>query len=299
MSDFENELSISKLRQQITDEIVAALGISKEGWARRIIGPVFWPPAELFSRLIGRIDRIIAESGVPDAAGQLLSRFVDQIQVMGVEAIPKDGPLLVASNHPGAYDSVAILSSLPRQDVKVIVSDIPFLRSLPAASKHFIFTPPGPHARMTALRGILRHVQDGGAVVIFPSGLVDPDPALMPDADEDLARWSESLDLVLRRVPQTRLQVAIVSGVLAPTCLRNPLTRLPDEPWRQQKLAEFIQVIQQLVFGRKFDLEPRISFGEPLTSTELLSLNKMQDLHQAIITVARQVLNQHLASAPN
>ena len=101
---------------------------------------------------------------------------------MGKERIPEEGPLIVASNHPGAYDSIAIISNLPRQDLKVIVSDVPFLRSLPAVSQRLIFTPSGPYSRMAALRGLLRHVQEGGAALIFPSGLVDPDPAFMPEA---------------------------------------------------------------------------------------------------------------------
>ncbi len=293
MTDPENDLNLI-LRRQITDEIAAALGISKDSWARKVVGPFFWPPAQLFSSLVMKIDRIIAERGAPEAAGQLLNRFVDQIQVDGKDLIPKDGPLIIASNHPGAYDSIALMSSLPRQDFKFIVSDVPLLRSLPAASQHCIFTPAGPHARMGALREIIHHVLNGGAVLIFPTGLVDPDPAFMPGPDQALGLWSESLDIVLRRAPRTRLQVAVVSGVLAPSCLRNPLTRIPDEPWRKQKLAEFIQVIQQLVFGRKFDLKTRLSFGRPMTGEELGSQGQRQDLHQAIIAEARAVLSRHL-----
>ena len=44
----------------------------------------------------------------------LLSQLVTGVTVRGAEAIPLTGPLIVVSNHPGAYDSVAILASLPR-----------------------------------------------------------------------------------------------------------------------------------------------------------------------------------------
>ncbi len=290
----QNDQVVAQLRRYITDEIVAALGFPKHGWPRWICDPLFWLPAHLFSNLMARIDRMIAESGVPIAAEQLLTRFVDDIRVFGQDAIPKEGPLLIASNHPGAYDSIAILSSLPRQDIKVVVSDIPFLRSLPAASRHMIFTPANMSARIETVRGMIRQMEEGGALLIFPSGLVDPDPMVTPGADRGLENWSGSLDIVLKRVPETRLQIVIVSGVLAPSCLNNPMTRLLKERWRQQKLAEFIQVIQQLVLKRKFELVPKLSFGDPMNASELMMKSRDRDLHTAIVGCADAVLESHL-----
>jgi len=298
-SFMQSDPTIAQLRRYITDEIVAALGFPKHGWLRRVCNPLFWPPAQLFSQIMSHVDRVIAESGVPAAAGQLLTRFVEDVEMFGQDAIPKKGPLLIASNHPGAYDSIAILSCLPRQDIKVVVSDIPFLRSLPAASQHMVFTPADASARMATVRGMIRQMEAGGALLIFPSGLVDPDPIVTPGAERELENWSESLDIVLRRVPETRLQAVIVSGVLAPSCLKHPLTRLLKERWRQQKLAEFIQVIQQLVLKRRFNLIPKLSFGDPMNASELMSKSHTQDLHRAIIQCAHEVLESHLRLCPD
>lgn len=298
-SQDEQRTLVAKLRRTISDEVCIALGISDKGVLRKLLGPVFWPPAQAFARLVARVDHLVQEKGIPDAAKFLLENFVDEVQVQGAESVPREGPLLVASNHPGAYDSIAILSSLPRQDIKIIVSDIPFLHSLPVISKSLIYASPGPHGRMAALRAMLRHMQEGGALLIFPTGLVDTDPE-MPlaqqsiRAEKELGNWSSSLELILRKAPQTRLLVTIVSGVLAPACLHNPLTRLPREQWRKQKLAEFLQVMQQLVLRRKFDLKPRLSFDFPLTAPELLAWGSSTDLQQTIIARARQVLHTHL-----
>jgi len=49
--------------------------------------------------------------------------------VRGAENIRLQRPLLVASNRPGAFDSVAILSCIPRKDVKVFISDVSFTRA--------------------------------------------------------------------------------------------------------------------------------------------------------------------------
>jgi hypothetical protein len=286
--------SVPELRRTILDEIVAAFGFPSKGWIRQMLGPFFWPPAHLFAKLIAQIDRTVAEDGLPSAAGQLLTRFVEGMHVFGTENIPHQGPILIASNHPGAYDSIAILANLPRQDIKVIVSDVPFLRNLPASSRHMIYAPGGVSGRMTAVREIIRHMETGGTVLIFPSGKVDPDPAFLDGSSERLNIWSPSLDVIMKRVPETQLIVSIVSGVLAPACFKNPLARLPAEAWRQQKLAEFIQVIQQLLFGQKFNLRPCLTFGEPKTAVELTYPGNLSDLHQAIITCARQILDTHL-----
>jgi len=92
--------------------------------SRRLLWPVFWLPAQLFARLADGVEQNIDQFGLAEAARRLLPRFVDDVKVTGVERIPQHGPLLVASNHPGAYDSVAILANLPRPDLKVVVSDV-------------------------------------------------------------------------------------------------------------------------------------------------------------------------------
>lgn len=285
---------ISTLTSQITDEVFAAFGLESKAWLRRLLGPVFRPPARLFARLAAEIEQNTAQFGLTEAARRLLPRFVNDVRVCGAENIPAYGPLLVASNHPGAYDSVVIVANLPRPDLKVVVSDVPFLRNLPALDRQLIYTVSGAHGRMTALRKIIRHLQDGGAVLIFATGLVDPDPAVLPGAEEKLADWSPSLELALRREPQARLLPAIVSGVLSPVSLRSPLLRMQKEVWRQRKLAEVIQIMQQLLLHRDYHLTPRLSFGEALNTEELAGRNPAGEVMPEIIAQARGLLRQHL-----
>jgi 1-acyl-sn-glycerol-3-phosphate acyltransferase len=285
------------LRSKITDEIVAAMGFNRRGLARRLLGPIFYPPAQRFSRLIADVDRQVGESGIQAAAGQLLTHFIDQLRVFGAGSIPKEGPLVVASNHPGAYDSVALLATIPRPDIKLVVSDVPFIRSLPELNRHMIYTPTGDQARMAAVRQAVRHLKQGGALLIFPSGVVDPDPAVLAGAKEALRRWFSSLDLMLKHDPEIQLVDATVSGVLAPAHLRSPLTRLVKVEWRQRKLAEFLQIMRQLLFGSKFDLRPAVSFGKPLNAAGLLEQSGENDLHPAILRWAERQLDEHIVLA--
>ncbi len=291
-------MRISDLTTKIIDEIFAAFGFQAHGWARKTLWPIFWLPARHFAQLAASVDQTAAESGLSEAARQLLPRFVSGVQVRGAGNIPPDGPLLVASNHPGAYDSVAILANLPRPDLKVVVSDVPLLRSLPALDRYFIYTVSGVYGRMLALRQMIQHLKSGGAVLIFASGLVDPDPEFLPGAEDRLADWSPSLELALRRVPAARVVPTIVSGVLSPASMNSPLLRFQKEPWRKRKLAEFLQIIGQLVFHRDYQLTPRISFGEPLTAPELAERNPTGQIMPELLAQARKLLSQHMQAAP-
>jgi hypothetical protein len=282
------------MRERILDEALLAFGVSKHGWGRRLVGPLLRPPSAAFARLAAGIEADAASDGLPEAARRLLPVFVEGVDVHGAERIPTEGPLLIACNHPGAYDVVAVVANLPRRDVFIVVSDVQFYRLLPTVSAHMIFSAYTVQGRMATLRGMLRRLQEGAAVLIFASGQVDPDPALLPGAEEDLALWSASLELVLRKSPGTRFLPAIASGVLARQPLHSPLLRLQREEWQKRKLAEVLQVMQQLVFKRNFHLRPRLSFGEPLELPELLERHAGMKPQEAIVAEARQVLATHL-----
>lgn len=285
---------VAELRGSLIDEIFNAMGLPP-GWLRRALWPLAWAPAHRFARLVEAFERCNAEYGFSEAARCLLERFIHHVVVSGVEHIPPEGPLLIASNHPGAVDGLAIAASLPRQDLKIVVSGVPFFHNLSFIHEHLIYTAENAHGRMLVLRNAIRYLRQGGAVLIFPSGLVDPDPSLFPGAWQSLQAWSSSLALMLEKAPSTRLLITAVSGVLAPECWRHPLVRLRQKMWEKQKLAEFIQVIQQLVLGRRYPIVPRVSFAEPLTLSELQLGEKDGDTMQAVRARARRVMEAHLS----
>jgi hypothetical protein len=101
---------------------------------------------------------------------------------------------------------------------------------------------------------------------------------------------------MLRRAPETKVLVTMVSGVLALDCVRNPLTRIRRRARDRQRLAEFIQVVQQLLFERQFDLCPRVSFAEPMTPAELCNWSGAARVTEALIERARHLLTLHTAA---
>jgi hypothetical protein len=283
---------IPKLQETILDEIFKALGMPPETWFSKLLEPLVWIPAHRFAELGAKFDEYVARTNFSEASRWVLPRFVQNIEVKEAENIPPEGPLLIAANHPGTYDVLAIAASLPRPDLKIIASARPFIVGLPSTARHLIYTTLNSHERMTVIRAAIRHLKENGALLIFPGGNIEPDPAILPGAEESLASWSPSLEIMLRRVPQTRVLVAIVSGVLAPECLRSPLTRLHHQLRDRQRVAEFIQVIQQMLFGQKFELTPKIIFGKLFTTSDLIKEYGTSGMIQAIIEKARGLLSQ-------
>jgi hypothetical protein len=292
MTPSSDREGVAAYREKITDEICRALGFSPAGAARRLLGPLFRYPAGRFAGTIARADDEIGSSGLGGGARSVLADFSLAPTVWGAGNIPEEGPLLIASNHPGAYDSLAIMSSVPRRDLKVVLSDVGFTRAFAAAREYFIYAPNTTAGRTRALRASIRHLASGGALLLYAHTEVEPDPERGPGAREALRDWSRSIEIILRRVPGTRLQVAIASGVLLPRFLRSPIVRVRRDAAKRQKLAEFLQVSWQMVRPRSVRPKVHLSFAAPVEGRDL----PQDRLMPAVIGMASRLLEDHLAA---
>ena len=210
----EKAIQTVALRQHIVDEVVWAMGFKADSWQRKVLGPLFWWPANRFAQVLTGFEGDIAEAGISAAAEELFRPFVKGTDIRGAETIPRTGPLLIVSNHPGAYDIACILTGANRDDIKMIVSTVPLARHLPDLNSHLIPITREAHKGMRGVRQAIRHLRSGGALQIFPTGVVDPDPDVLPGAYEALENWSPSIELMLKKAPDAQLLVTIVSGVL-------------------------------------------------------------------------------------
>jgi hypothetical protein len=194
---------VSELTRFISDEFVRAAGLARGDWRERAARALFWFPARRFSGIAASLDDDIAAYGLAGLRAAL-PRFVASYEVRGASA-SRDGPVLIVANHPGAFDGSRVFASLSRADVMVGASDSPFLRGLRAAQAHLISISPDAYQRLSALRRMVDHLMRGGALYTYPGGLPVPDPDAMDGAEEGFASWSPSLELLLRRMPATRL----------------------------------------------------------------------------------------------
>jgi hypothetical protein len=178
--------------------------------------------------------------------------------------------------------------------LKIVSNSFPFLMRLPHIADHLIFVSSDTAKRAAGAHAVIRQLRQGGAVLIFGTGRLEPDPDVYPNAAESIERWSASIELFLQSVPQARLVISIVSGMLSRRWVRHPITWLERHEWKRRRLSIFGQVLQQLFSPGSFYLNPRISFSPALTLETLEHSNGSGPLLPAIIKKGKEQLAEHM-----
>jgi 1-acyl-sn-glycerol-3-phosphate acyltransferase len=227
-------------------------------------------PARSFARNVIAFDEEVlrqagAGGGLREAARGILRAFTDGLTVGGAERVPPRGPVLLVSNHPGMTDTVALFAAVPRADLRILAADRPFLRALTAAARQLIFIPEGPEAaavagRAAAVRAAVAHLRAGGALLTFPAGVIEPDPAVLPGAVASLERWSPSTALFLRRAPGCVVVPVIVSGVLSRRAQHHPLTLLRRKREDREWLGSMLQIVMRTLVPGSWPVRVRVDF---------------------------------------
>jgi len=292
MSDNSEAASLTTL---LLDETIKALGLPAGRLSRALLGPLVYRPANRFARLGVLFDRYMAQGGFPVAARWALESHQVQVRLRESGSVPGSGPLLVTSNHPGGMDCLALAAGLGRSDLKIVASGMPFLRNLPEVARHLILVSRvGAHARMSALRQSIRHLEQGGALLIFPRGRVEPDPAFFTEAEISMEKWSPSVRILLDSVPRLKWMVAVVSGVVSNKALEHPIARRKRELTERQLLAEFYQIARQVMSPRWFQQTISLSLAPataPAAGPEVGGSMQMAD----VVASARRALLDHWA----
>jgi hypothetical protein len=285
---------IIALSRSLVVELAGSIGFRNSPLAHRIIWPLFRQVTDRLARIGLTFDRNVTQIGFSKAMGLVLEDFVCAVTARGTEGFPPKGPLLVVSNHPGTYDSLVIASQLRRDDLKFISGDIPFLRKLPHANQHFYCISDEENGRTVAARKAIRHLKNGGAMLLYGFGHIEPDPGVYDDASIYIDHWSPSIDLFLKAVPEARILLSIVSHVVSSRWQKSILYQLRKEPLDRRRLVEFGQVSYQLLFPRRLMSSPRISFAPPVSVDELRRHSGTLQVLPVIIQQARALLAEHM-----
>ena len=121
--DVQGALS-ARLAELSASEIADAVGV-RGGLRRALVTAVARVPSRRLGRTLARFDERIAEDGLARAARATLRKLGARVDVSG--APPERGGVLVVTNHPGAYDALAVMASLGRDDVAFLAADRAFL----------------------------------------------------------------------------------------------------------------------------------------------------------------------------
>jgi len=245
-------------------EIFRVSGWSTEDWRRRMASRLLKRPLYRMAEVLAGLDDDIRRFGLRVGLTRFLGQFTCNIEWAAEQSIPQCGPLIVACNHPGTFDGFILAKLLQREDVKVIARDMPLLRGLPHVSRHLIFSTRDTAQRVNVLREVIQHLKNGGVLLTFPRGTIEPDPATMRGAMREVRAWLPSLELWLRKVPETRLVIGIISQVTSPLALRMGRLFFRQQ-WNAQVAAEIVQVAFQALFPQRWKIQPRVTFSVPLS----------------------------------
>jgi Acyltransferase len=251
---------IELLTRLCVDELLEAFGLGGLNRGRRPLELLSRVPAKRLAREVATYDEIVGKSGLAAGGAWALERMVRRVEIEGTENVPLEGPLLLVANHPGLADSLALFAVVPRRDLRVVAAERPFLKALPNTSRYLMTVPEASPGRLGVVRAAVQQLRRGGAVLTFPGGEIEPDPAVLPGAVDALMRWSGSPDLFARLVPDLTVVPAVVSGVLSPTALRNPLIFVRRRPRDQEWLAATLQMLAPMLRN----VTTRVAFGRPV-----------------------------------
>jgi acyltransferase-like protein len=257
---FEGEEYLERLTQLCVDDLISAFGLGGVSYGRAVMESISRIPARRLARQVLTYDRIVGESGLGTGGAWALKRLSRNTSIEGQENVPRGGPLLLVSNHPGLADAVALFAATPRDDLRVIAADRPFLEALPNTSCYLLTVRETSAGTSGVVRVAARHLRGGGAVLTFPGGRIEPDPAVLPGAVEALDRWSSSADLFARLIPGLTVVPVVVSGVISPSALRNPLIHVR----RRRRDREWLAATLQVLVPALRNVDARVDFGRPI-----------------------------------
>lgn len=252
------------LAQLSVDEIVDAAAARGAPWPlRRAVEVAARIPSRRLGAILARFDEDVGALGLGLAARDVLKKFGATLEVRGTA--PSRGALVV-TNHPGAYDSLAAMAALGRDDVALVAAETRMLRALPNVSEHIVFVadsrvPGTAAARAAGLRRALELLARGGVLVQYGAGAIEPD-AKFTRADQVLGAWWEGSGALAARAATlgTAIVPAFVSGVHSARAKRLPFVRYAEKrgittiaPLVQATLPGFRDVVVLVRFGDVID----------------------------------------------
>ena len=273
---------LDALTQINLDDLVTSIGWENQTFLAALIRKLFFNAARKFARQMADYDTAVGNTNLAEASRCIAQRlYVDDVRVHGIENIPHHGPALFLSNHPGMADTLSLFASINRTDLKIIAWHRPFLENLGNITKQLFFIDDGPVKRMNAVRQVSNHLRNGGSVLTFPAGEIEPDPFVYLGALESLNNWTDSAGVFIRFAPETKIIPVLVSGVIWDKAATHWLLRFKKTRFEREKLAAALQLLVLIMH----DARPNtvhVRFAKPITVQDIGSTDT-QVIHQAVL----------------
>jgi hypothetical protein len=245
--------------------------------ARRALSRVLEIPAAALARSIVDLDHAAARGSLRDAALRCLLRY-------GVEArfdpgpgvgrpillaaldparaipVPREGPLVIVANHPGLFDALTLFAAVDRRDLAILAARRPLLDALPNIRRQLLSIDTEPGTSLS-LRRAIRHIRDGGALLHFPAGQIEPDPRVTPAGEPLLCPWKPGLDVILAAAARTRPDVRVLPALTSGVISRRALSLARLVGGGRGGLTDALVPLLQTTLPGFGDIDVRVRFG--------------------------------------
>ena len=279
--------NINTLTQINLDDFVSSLGLQNQPLLAGPLRRLFTRPARTFAHQMSEFDTAIGIHGLPGASRLTLRHYVRDISIFGADQLPASA-FLALSNHPGMSDTLALFVALCRPDLKIIAFQRPFLEALPNMANQIFYINDDLASRMTLIRQVSAHLQNGGAALTFPAGRIEPDPDIHNGAVESLKSWTDSVGVFIRRAPETAIVPVLVRGVVWEKAAYHWLTRIKKTDREREKLAAALQLLAYTVLKVK-PVSARVQIGKPIYAKDL-GTTQTQALHGAVLGEMKRLI---------
>lgn len=270
------------LTQINLDDLVSSFGWEKYPPLASVLRFTFKKAARKFAGQMVDFDNAIGSAGIHEGSRQILQKhYARDVKVHCSENIPKNGPALFLSNHPGMADTLSLFVSINRPDLNIIAIHRPFLVSLVNLSRNLAYVSDDSAERMRAVRKVSAHLRKGGAALTFPAGEIEPDPTVYPGALDSLNKWTDSAGVFIRFARDTRIVPVLVSGVIWGKTAHHWLTRLKHTRIEREKLAAALQLLAMVTQNVR-PTTVHVRFAKPITLEEIGSTDS-QAIHAKVI----------------
>lgn len=257
-----------------------------------ILRPIINSPLKRLANLIDEYDQRIDLYGLDIATQWFVNHFVSSLTLKGLENIPEEGPLLITPNHAGGIDFLTIMAAMKRKDFRVIANEHAIISPTTFLPDYLLSIGDDPDDRSAIIFSVLEALKTGHAVLVFPAGLLEPDPKIIPGAQEHLDTWSPSLGIFVKKVPNLKILPAVIGGTISPDIYNSFVPKRRSTVKKRAKTTLLIQYLNQLARPGKTKMDIEVVFGEPIDCSQLPAKEHPEVILKTIVERQKELMHR-------
>jgi 1-acyl-sn-glycerol-3-phosphate acyltransferase len=290
--DYSEEVhcpSIATLTDLVIREVLINFHLKETGGIASLFRLATYLPAREFARIMQQIDRDALTLGLHGATSKVLYHFVTRLEIRGF-ATPREGPLMVAANHPGGTDPFVMTAAIDRRDLHIVSQDHQLFKALPNIRNYLISMAEDRSNGHLAVRKMMALLRERESVLIYPGGELELDPALFPGSRNLLRGWSRSIALILSRMPDVVLQPVILRGTISQQAWKSWLVKLGRSVTTRLQIAMIVQIAFQQLKHDAYPVQTTLIKGPPLNARELDGSLNPDHIQQSVMAIVNELL---------